>query len=385
MKEVFISGRSLFSGKALKIGITGGIVSSVEKGDDSSNLLSPGLMDLQINGYRSKDYSSGLSLPGIEELVGHFLQRGITQHFPTIITNKESRLINSIVNIVEARKKSKMVENCIRGIHIEGPFISPYEGSRGVHDLQYIRKADFSEFLRWQEAAEGLIRIVTVSPEDDNSILFIEKVVESGVIAAIGHTNAEPEMIDRAVDAGARLSTHLGNGTAAMIPRLKNNIWKQLSDDRLSASFIADGFHIPLYVLKCFFAGKGRDHSILVSDVAALGGNKPGLYKWGNMDIEIFEDGHMGLYKTGNLAGSSLLLNQCITYLIQNGEYTLPEIMRWATMNPRKLVGADWWESEPPVGKKADIISFTVDDQVMNINKVVSFDTYIDNEEKGNL
>ncbi len=375
MNEKYITGKSIFTNRPLKVGITAGVITSIKEAGICSNILSPGFMDIQINGYNAKDYSSNLDSNQINELIHDIAKSGTTRHFPTIITNSESQILKSIRNIVEARKSSPLVKWAIPGIHIEGPFISPEEGARGAHDPKYIRQADFDEFLRWQEAAGGIIRIVTVSPENEGTLSFIRKVTETGVIAAIGHTNVSVEMIDKAVKAGARLSTHLGNGSPAFIPRLKNFIWKQLSDNRLSASFIADGFHLPPYVLQCFTRSKGGKNTILVSDAAALAGSKPGLYKWGNMDIEIFEDGHMGLYNTTNLAGAACLLDKCISYLTEHTQFTLQDSIRCATVNPRKLTGLIGWDVEPVVGEKADITSFTMTDQNMKINRVIGFDT----------
>lgn len=374
MKEKFITGKSVFTNKALKVGITEGIISSVEKGEDSLNLLSPGFMDIQINGYNSKDYSSALDNTQIEELVHDIAKCGTTRHYPTIITNSESRIIQSIRNIIKARKSSFLIEQAIPGIHIEGPFISPEEGARGVHDPEFIRQSDFNEFHRWQNAAEGLIRIVTVSPENEETISFIRQITEKGVIAAIGHTDASAEMIEKAIEAGASLSTHLGNGSPAFIHRLKNFIWKQLNSDKLSSSIIADGFHIPSDVLNCFTKCKGVEKIILISDAAALAGSKPGLYKWGNMDIEIFEDGHMGLHNTTNLAGASSLLNRCIGNLARSTHLSLKESIRCATVNPCKLTGENCWDTEPVVGEKADITSFIMVGETMKINKTIYFD-----------
>ena len=385
MKDIYISGKSIFTNRSLKIGIREGYISSVIEIDDCYNYISPGFMDIQVNGYNRKDYSSDLDNHQIEQLIYDLGKSGTTRHFPTIITNSESQILKSIRSIVKARKSSTLVEYAIGGIHIEGPFISPEEGARGVHNPRNIREADYMEFKRWQEAAEGLIKIVTLSPENDNSLSFIRKVSENGVIAAIGHTNVSPEMIDKAVDAGASLSTHIGNGCPSFIPRLENFIWKQLANENLTSSIIADGFHIPVDTLKCFTRCKGKDKTILISDAAALGGSVPGLYKWGDMDIRVFEDGHMRLNNTKNLAGASLLLDKCIGNLCRSTDLTIKESVICATLNPCQLTQTECWNSDPVIGDKADIISFIVNEGFLNINKVIGFDKILyDIEETGN-
>ena len=362
MKEKIIA-KSIFSNSPLELVVENGkVVSVIQSGiaaEASLAYIAPGFLDIQINGYAGKDYSTTLTPEEILELVGHIAKSGTTQHIATIITNSEKQIIESIQAIVKARKTYPMVKESLVGIHIEGPFISPEEGARGVHDPQHIRPCDYEEFLRWQEAAEGLIRIVTISPEDDVALDFIRKVSATGVIVAIGHTNVDPSLIGSATEAGAVLSTHLGNGSAAMLPRLKNFMWKQLSEDALSASIIADGFHLPPYVLDSFTKAKGKDKILLISDAAALAGSPPGIYQWGDMQVEVFEDGHMGLAGTSSLAGASLLLDTCVAHLSEATGFSLADAVACATVNPHALLGESTWTGFPKVGTDADFILFT--------------------------
>jgi N-acetylglucosamine-6-phosphate deacetylase len=358
-----ITAKSVFSNTPMELGIEDGKIISVQQSnvapDASLDYIAPGFFDIQVNGYAGKDYTSALTPDEILHLVGQIAKSGTTQHVATVITNSEEQMIKSIKAIVEARKAHPMVEKGLVGIHVEGPFISAGQGSRGVHDPRFIRPCDYEEFLRWQKAAEGLVRIVTISPEDENALDFIRKVSATGVIVGIGHTNAEPSLIASAVEAGATLSTHLGNGSAAMLPRLENFLWKQLSEDRLSASIIADGFHLPPYVLDSFTKAKGKERLILISDAAALAGSPPGVYRWGEMKIEVFEDGHMGLAGTSSLAGASLLLDTCVAHLCEVTAFSLADSVACATANPHALFGETTWTEVPRVGTEADFILFS--------------------------
>ncbi len=362
MKEKIIA-KSVFSNSPVELEVEDGVIISVVQSSVSEEIaldyIAPGFLDIQINGYAGKDYSSTLSPDEILHLVKQIASSGTTQHIATIITNSEKQIISSIKAIVKARKTHDMVAKALVGIHIEGPFISPEEGARGVHDPRHIRGCDYEEFLRWQEAAEGLIRIVTVSPEDEKALDFIRKVSSTGVIVAIGHTNVAPSMIAAAVDAGVSLSTHLGNGSASMLPRLENFLWKQLSEDRLKASIIADGFHLPPYVLDSFTKAKGKERILLISDAAALAGSPPGIYQWGEMHIEVFEDGHMGLAGTSSLAGASLLLDTCVAHLSEVSGFSLAASVACATANPHALFGESIWTGLPKVGTEADFILFS--------------------------
>src|SRR5262249_8138444 len=147
----------------------------------------------------------------------------------------------------------------VPGLHVEGPYLSPEDGPRGAHPLEHIRPPDWDEFQRFLEAAGGRIRLLTLAPEAEAALPFIERLPAAGIVVAIGHTGADPETIHAAVRAGARLSTHLGNGAHSMIRRHPNYIWEQLACDDLTASVIADGHHLPASVLKCFARVKGAE------------------------------------------------------------------------------------------------------------------------------
>jgi N-acetylglucosamine-6-phosphate deacetylase len=240
--------------------------------------------------------------------------------------------------ISKAINTSPDIKEAIPGIHIEGPFISSEEGPRGCHDLSFIRDPDFEEFKQWQEAAEGRIVMVTVAPEREGSLDFIRKVTRTGVKIAIGHTGATPEIIKQAIKAGARFSTHLGNGSYLILPKVNNYIWEQLAADELFAGIICDGFHLPASAVKVFTRAKGLDKLILVSDVALLGGLKPGVYKWGNMEVEVFKDGHLGLAGTGILAGAGHLLDWDIAHFIKFTGNNLADTIPLCTINPAKII-----------------------------------------------
>src|SRR5699024_3206830 len=145
----------------------------------------------------------------------------------------------------------------VPGVHIEGPSISPADGPRGAHPVEHVRPPDLAEFERWQAAGDGLVKLVTLAPEHAGAPGYIRTLAARGVIVALGHSAATPDEVHAAVDAGARLSTHLGNGVAAVLPRHPNLIWTQLADDRLYASFIADGHHLSADTFRAMLRAKG--------------------------------------------------------------------------------------------------------------------------------
>jgi N-acetylglucosamine-6-phosphate deacetylase len=178
------------------------------------------------------------------------------------------------------------------------------------------------------------------------------------VIAAIGHTAAPPELIPEAVAAGCRLSTHLGNGSHASLPRLRNYVWEQLAADGLRASVIADGFHLPPAVVKTIARAKGMDRLILVSDVSQPGGYEPGLYRWGNLDVRVFDDGHIGLSGSSFLAGAGHLLDWDIPHFMRFTGASLSEAIRLCTINPVEFLSPVGLSGILRAGESANIVLF---------------------------
>ena len=359
-----IIGVSPFSGESLAVNFSDSCITGTERYEPAEALaepvyVSPGMIDLQVNGYRGIDYSMDcLELEHITSMVEFLAAAGITQHLPTIITSSRERILQNLAMVRVARERDEVVRLAIPGVHVEGPFISGLAGTRGVHDAAYVRAPDIAEFRQWQEASGNTISIVTLAPELPGAMKFIEQAAASGVTVAIGHTAASPQLIRDAVSAGARLSTHLGNGCAPLLPRLQNFLWAQLASDSLWASIIADGDHLPAEVLQTFARSKGLNRLILVSDVAPLGGFDRGLYKWGNIDVEVFEDGHLGLPGSETLAGAAHLLDQNVVHFARTTGTTIGDTLRLCTQNPAQLLGIDHPSPSPAPGEPANLVVF---------------------------
>ncbi len=184
--------------------------------------------------------------------------------------------------------------------------LAPTTARAGVPCLRrHVRPPDWDEFRRFQEASGGRIRLATLAPEHDGALPFIEKLAASGVVAAIGHTLASGARLRDAVRAGARLSTHLGNGCHATLPRHDNPIWEQLADDNLWASVICDGWHLTEAVARCILRVKGPGRAVLTCDASSLAGLPPGVYREGDQDYEVLEKAVKWLSPgTSYLAGS---------------------------------------------------------------------------------
>ena len=335
-------GRDPGTGRLLEVRTDGAVIADVrhvESADARQPWLSPGFVDLQVNGFGGYDANAtAASADEVVALARALARVGTTAFVPTVITASEESMTRSLRAVVEARKSDSVTWHAIPFIHLEGPHISPEEGPRGAHPVEEIRPPDVEEFARWQKAAEGLVGIVTLSPHHPGSAEYIASLTAAGVRVAIGHTHATDEQVHAAADAGACLSTHLGNGAHWTIPRHPNYIWAQLADDRLKAGFIADGHHLPGDTLKSMLRAKGLDQSFLVSDSAALAGMPPGEYVTpvgGSVHLEA--DGRLTVAGSSYLAGAARSLAEGVAGACRLAGLALGDAVRLATINPGRL------------------------------------------------
>jgi N-acetylglucosamine-6-phosphate deacetylase len=320
--------------------------------------LSPGFVDLQINGYCGHDLNAESLTP---EIVIALAQRlavlGVTTFLPTLITAPEDRIVASLRAIAAARSISPLATHMIPCVHVEGPHISPVDGPRGAHPRAHVRPPDCDELERWQAASGGLVGLVTLSPHWDNALDYISHLARRGILVALGHTHADPACIHAAAAAGARLSTHLGNGVADELLRHPNLLWAQLADDRLTASFIADGHHLPADTLTAMLRAKGIERSLLVSDSVAVGGLHPGVYETPvGGTVELKAEGWIGIPDTRTLGGAALPLKDGIANVARLPGFSLQQALRMATENPGRFVGG---RGVLRVGAPADLVRIT--------------------------
>ncbi len=359
----FIAGRTV-DGRGVRVRYGGGVIEQVDPDDDAPDLLlSPGLIDLQVNGYGGVDFNADdTSVDEVAGLVRRLWRRGITAIVPTVITADRSRVRALVARIRAARDGDPVIAQAVPGIHLEGPYLSAAEGARGAHDPAVIRDPSTDEFADWQAAAGGLIMIMTLAPERHGAIEFTGWLVDHGVIAAMGHSSARSADVAAFAAAGGSLSTHLGNGLPALIDRHDHALWPQLDRAELTACFIADGQHLPAEAFRAMVRAKGTDRSILVSDAAALAGCAPGDYQTPvGGTVTVGTDGRLTLTGTPYLAGSGASLDQCVRWAIRTGGLPVTDALRMATAVPARIVGLD--RGTLRVGARADLVCFARDPQ----------------------
>jgi len=329
---------------------------------DTLPFVAPGLIDIQINGYGGQDFASPELTPeNVVEIARRMDAFGVRWFLPTLCTASFEVFVHALRTIDEACRSSREAAERIAGVHIEGPYISPEEGPRGAHALAHCRKPDWDEFRRWQEVAGGRIRIVTLAPELEGAAEFIRRAAQSGVVVALGHTAADAAEIRAAVDAGARLSTHLGNAAHAMIHRHRGYVWSQLAEDRLWASLICDGHHLSAEVVKTFVRAKTPGRCILVSDLVPLAGLPPGRYEIPAAPVEVLPTGRVVVAGQSELmAGAAAPLGTGVANVMRFAGVELPAAIAMALNHPAELLGLDPGGLRP--GQPADVVLFDLAD-----------------------
>ncbi|MBM3747931.1 MAG: amidohydrolase family protein [Acidobacteria bacterium] len=328
---------------------------------DEARWVAPGFIDLQVNGFAGVDFNHPrCSHEELARALRALFSTGVTRILPTVITAAPEDMLGALGNLAAAREALEEGE-AIEGFHVEGPYISADDGPRGAHPRRWVRPPDIEEFRRMQEAARGLIRIVTLAPEWPAAPRFIEAVVKEGVVASIGHTNATAEQIIAAVAAGATMSTHLGNGAHAMLPRHPNYLWEQLAEDRLAAGFIVDGIHLPASYLKVALRAKGVERSFLVTDATTPANCQPGRYRLGEQEVDLTEEHRVVLAGQNKLAGSALRMDRGVENLMRLAGLTLAQAVTMATVSPARAGRFPARLNGLHPGDRADVIEFRFD------------------------
>jgi len=310
-----------------------------ERGE-TDRWIGPALADIQINGYGGINFTSAAITPeGILAVTRALREKGTAYFCPTIVTASSEVILHALRTYEAACAQYPEVAQASLGYHLEGPYISSEDGPRGAHPQEYARDPDWEEFQTFQEAANGQISYVTLAPERDGSLPFIEKLAEAGILVALGHTGPSTQQIADAASAGARLCTHLGNGAHAMLPRHPNYLWDMLAEDQLHISLIADGFHLPPQVVKVMIRAKSPARTVLVSDVIHYGGMAPGVYPMdANRQVEITPNGRIGLYGTPFLAGANALVDECVSHAAAFANLDRADALDMASTTPLSLL-----------------------------------------------
>ncbi|KRE15901.1 N-acetylglucosamine-6-phosphate deacetylase [Bosea sp. Root381] len=298
-------------------------------------MRTPGLVDLQVNGFAGIDFNSGTVTPTeIDRALEAMLATGVTLCLPTIITAHQDELAQRLKALDTAISASRLGPLMCPGYHLEGPFLNPAPGYAGCHPPEAMTAVDPTLVDRLEGALSRPILLVTLAAEVEGATALIATLATAGRVIALGHSAADFDQVGTAADAGATLSTHLGNGLPQQLHKLVNPLFAQLAEDRLWATFIADGIHLHPKALRSLLRAKGLDRSILVTDAVSAAASQPGDHPFAGMTVELRTDGSVRQPGVANLAGSALCLDEAVRNLVAWGLASPREAVALASDNP---------------------------------------------------
>lgn len=299
-------------------------------------IVTEGLFDLQVNGFAGVDFNDAALTPeNFARALQAMAKTGVVQCLPTIITATEAQLQARFAALDAAVAQAAHGNMMVPGYHLEGPFLNPAPGFRGCHPSEAMIAPDIALVDRLQAQLKKPILLVTIAPELPGAAAFIRAARERGIVVALGHSDARIDDVKRAVEAGATLSTHLGNGVAHQQHKFDNPIFAQLADDGLTGCFIPDGIHVAPYALGVMLRAKGLQRSILVTDAVAGAAAVPGIYPFAGMQVERTADGAMREPGAPHLAGSALTLDDGVRNVARWGFCSFADAAAMASAHPR--------------------------------------------------
>ena len=317
--------------------------------DCTNRYILPALVDVHTHGANGYDFNTA-DLDGMKKIVEFYISHGVGTVFPTVMTDSDDVICRQVALIAELAKEYPEV----KGIHLEGPFLS--KQYCGAMPAELLQKPSMDKFVKYQKAAEGKIKLVTVAPELPDALAFISEVSDTKVVVSLGHSGADYDTVQKALKAGAKSFTHWGN---AMSPLDRHNL-NMVGAGMLSDAYcevICDGKHVDKDVLRLLLKTKGINKVVGITDSIMATGLPDGNYTLGTQKVTV-TNGDAKVYGTDTRAGSTLDAYQGLANVVTYTGLPLAEAIKLWTVNPAKLVGLSNRIGTIEVGKDADFILF---------------------------
>ena len=328
--------------------------------DYGDNRVLPGFIDIHCHGAYGFDTNDAKE-DGLRYWLRNIVNEGVTALLPTTITQSEEVLTNAVANVAKVVEEGYEGAEVL-GIHFEGPYLDMVY--KGAQPEQHIVKPTIEQFKKYQKAANGLIKYITMATETDEDFALTRYCAENGVVVSIGHSAATYEQAVRAYAYGARSMTHVYNGMTAFNHRANGLVGGAFRN--MYGEIICDGNHSTLAALNNYFTSKGPNYSIMVSDALMAKGSPVGSkFIFGGNEIEIYPDGSAHLTSTGGLAGSTLKLNQGLKILIEEALVPVNTAINSCTINPARCLKVDDHKGAIGVGYDGDLVVLDKDYEVI--------------------
>ena len=332
---------------------------NIETIDAENAYVTPGFIDLQLNGCGGVLFNDDISLETLDTMHKTNLKYGCTSFTPTLITTGDESIEKAIELVKGIENKGKYG---VVGLHIEGPYISLQK--KGIHNPKFIRKADEAMIDKMIEAGKENVRIVTLAPENTDKKI-ISKLNAAGIHVAVGHSNASYEQVKEKEGFGITLATHLYNGMSSFNHR-DPGVVGAVFDSDIKAGVIADGFHCHYSAIKSAIKIMGERLYLVTDAVAPVGTDMEYFYFEGNKVF--YKDGKC-FGEDGTLGGSALTMDAGVRNLVKYCDITLEEAVRMATLYPAKAVNIDNEYGKLQPGCFADIVFL---DKHLRLKKVIA-------------
>ncbi len=297
--------------------------------------------DIQVNGYVGADFcSSDLTIEEMHKACEAMKDDGLGGILATMITDHVDSLAHKLRRMVDFREQDPLIAEIIQGFHVEGPFLNASPGYIGAHPPECVCPATPEAAQVIVEAGQGLVKLMTLAPENDQNHATTRFLADQGITVSAGHCDPDLDTLKAAIDAGLSMITHLGNGCPVELPRHDNFIQRALSlADHLWFGFIPDGAHVEFFALKNYLKICGVERAIMTTDAIVAAGLGPGTYQLGSAPVEIDESGVARRPGSPNLAGSTIRAHQVVRNLKEELGLSDEDVQRVFDENPRRSVG----------------------------------------------
>ena len=313
----------------------------------------PGFIDIHCHGAYGFD-TNDANPEGLRKWAKGIVDEGVTSFLATTLTQSEEVLTNAVSNVAKVVEEGYEGAE-ILGIHFEGPYLN--KAHKGAQPEEYCVKPNIEQFKRYQKAAHGLIKYITMAVENDEDYALTKYCSQNNVVVSIGHSNATYEQAVQAYAHGARSMTHVYNAMTPFTHRANGLVGGALRIRNMYGEIICDGNHSTLAALNNFFTSKGPDYSIMITDSLMCKGFPVGTkFDFGGQEVVIYPDGSAHLVEAGNLAGSTLNVNKGLKILIEDALVPVNYAINACTSNPARCLHVDDRKGTIGVGYDADVV-----------------------------
>lgn len=336
--------------------------------DGNGEFLSPGFIDIHNHGNSGYDFMDGTE-EAVDAIGAYHIKNGVTSYLGTVLTSTENKIFRAVNNLAQYKNKDNLSQ--LIGIHLEGPFLS--KDKKGAQPKKYIIRPNLDFMIKLNEISQGKIRMVSLAPEIDGSDEIISYLESKKISVAMAHTNAKYIEVQKALNEGATIATHLFNGMREFNHREPGIVGASLTDKRVYCEIIYDRIHLHDVAVQIALKMKGADKLILISDAMRASGLHDGIYELGGQTVYV--NNKAACLEDGNLAGSTLNIRQAVYNMVYYLKVPISDAVRMASLTPATAIKEDKHKGSIQVGKDADMLLF---DKDINISIVIMNGKIID-------